>query len=60
MFRALRTDVEALFMTGPTVDLGTVTAELQSMQLHVANEVREPLNAPIELLREHSQGTQSY
>lgn len=44
MFRALRTDVEALFMTGPTVDLGTVTAELQSMQLHVANEVWEPLN----------------
>ena len=43
MFRALRTDVEALFMTGPTVDLGTVTAELQSMQLHVANEVWKPL-----------------
>lgn len=40
MFRALRTEVEALFMTGPTVSLEAVSTELQNIQAHVANEVR--------------------
>ena len=40
MFQALSTDIEALFMTGPSVDLGALGSELQSMQAHVTQEVR--------------------
>jgi hypothetical protein len=40
MFQALSTDIEALFMTGPSVDLGSLGIELQNMQAHVTQEVR--------------------
>ena len=40
MFQALRAEVEALFMTGPSVSLEAVSTELQNMHTHVANEVR--------------------
>lgn len=42
MFQALSTDIEALFMTGPSVDLGALSTELQNMQAHVSKEVRHP------------------
>ena len=40
VFQALRAEVEALFLTGPSVSLEAVSAELQNMHAHVANEVR--------------------
>ena len=46
MFQALSTDIEALFMTGPSVDLGALGAELQNMQAHVTQEVRPLLCSP--------------
>ena len=49
MFQALSTDIEALFMTGPSVDLGALGTELQNMQAHVTQEVR-PSSAPHTLL----------
>ena len=42
VFQALRAEVEALFMTGPSVSLEAVSTELQNMHVHVANEVRRP------------------
>lgn len=38
-FQALRAEVEALFLTGPSVSLEAVSAELQNMHAHAANEV---------------------
>ena len=40
MFQALRAEVEALFMTGPSVSLEAVSTELQNTHAHVADEVR--------------------
>jgi len=39
MFQALRAEVEALFMTGPSVSLEAVSIELQNTHVHVADEV---------------------
>ena len=39
MFQALRAEVEALFLTGPSVSLEAISAELHNMRAHVANEV---------------------
>ena len=39
MFQALRAEVEALFMTGPSVSLEAVSTELQNTHAHVADEV---------------------
>ena len=46
MFQALSTDIKALFMTGPSVDLGSLGTELQSMQAHVTQEVRPSSDPP--------------
>ena len=40
MFQALRAEVEALFMTGPSVSLESVSTELQNTHAHVTDEVR--------------------
>ncbi len=46
MFQALRAEVEALFMTGPSVSLEAVSTELQNTHAHVANEVWPALHQP--------------
>ncbi len=39
VFNALRADVEALFMTAPSVDLDSITQGLQDVQALVREEV---------------------
>ena len=59
MFQALRTEVEALFMTGPSVSLEAVSTELQNTHAHVANEVWPAPYPPVDkrqLLSRHTCG----
>ncbi len=60
IFQALRAEVEALFMTGPSVSLEAVSTELQKTHAHVANEVGPTLYQPVSKHRPLSRHISGY